>query len=178
MNDREWTAISIVLEEGFKHPADRPWNERRKNAYRLMLAEYTADQVEAAIRKLVRTGIPFVPAVPEIVAAIEDDPGMPTWPEVERYLFATPSQLRRLGDPHPAVAAFISAQGGLEQIRRLPVNDQEKNRGDWERKRLREQYAEHLDVWKHRRDHTAALGAAHTSPHRLDPAQQLLAEVA
>lgn len=167
MTDREWTAISVVLEEGFKHPADRPWNERRKTVYRSLLDGYPADQVEAAIRKIIRTGVPFVPAVPEIVAAIQGDPGIPTWPEVEQHLFASPSQLRKLGDPHPTVAAFIRAQGGLDQIRRLPILD--PARGPWELKRLREQYAEHVAVWKDRGDHAAAIGAPHGSPHRLNP---------
>lgn len=170
MNDREWTAISIVLEECFKHPADRPWNERRKTAYRSMLTGYPAEQVEAAIRKITLTGVPFLPAVPEIVAAIEDDPGIPTWPEVERRLFAVSSQLRHLGEPHPAVAAFIEAQGGLDEIRRLPVAD--PDRGQWELKRLREQYAEHLAVWNARRGHAAAIGG-HGQPRRLDPISTL-----
>lgn len=173
MTEREWTGISIVLEECFKHPADRPWNERRKAAYRSMLSDYDAEQVEAAIRKLAHGGTPFVPAVPEIIAAIEHDPGIPTWPEAQRWIWATASAMRARGDqePHPCLAAFIDQQGGLEALRLLPVLDEVD--GKWERKRLREQYAEHLETWKDRRGHALALGRGDGGPRQLDPISAL-----
>ena len=170
MNDRDWTGISIILEECFKHPADRPWSERRKAAYRSMLSDYTAEQVTVAVRKLAQGGVPFLPAVPEIVAAIEHDPGIPTWPEAARHVFATPATLRRLGAPHPALAVFIDQQGGIDALRLLPVEGEE---GKWERKRLREQWAEHVEQWMDRKHHAVALGRGDGGPRRLDPISSL-----
>ena len=167
MNQIEWDEIAQTLEYGFKWPASDPWSDSREQVYQRILGQFDKPVVEAALTKLLLRGEPWGPAVAEIVGAIQDDPGVPTWPEVEQHLFAPPSQLRKLGDPHPAVAAFIRSQGGLDQIRRLPVED--PSRGPWELKRLREQYAEHLAVWKDRSDHAAAIGATHTSPHRLNP---------
>jgi hypothetical protein len=167
MTADEFNACSALIRDWFKgeYTADK------KDSYRIALGELPGEHVLLALRKLVAQGQVFTPTPGEIISAIEQDPGVPTWAEAEARIFATPSTLRRLGAPHPALASFVDQMGGMDRLRRLPVDDVEQ--GKWERKRLREQWAEHLEAWDSRREHMVALGRGDGGPRRLDPISAL-----
>jgi hypothetical protein len=59
----------------------------------------------------------------------------------------------------------------MDSLRRLPVDDPEQ--GKWEQKKLREQWAEHMEAWDSRREHMVALGRGDGGPRRLDPISAL-----
>ena len=171
MTDREWTGISVVLEEAFRHPSGSPWTTRRKAVYRSMLDRYEAAQVEAAIHKITGAGKPWLPAVAEIVAAIEHDPSIPTWPEVSAALFGSASERRRADGMHPALEAFVGHLGGPVEVSRIPVHC--PDRGHWEVKRLESAWAAHVEAWVDRSHHRAALLATSTHPRQLSPISTL-----
>ena len=168
MNRAEWADLAELLEEGFRHPAEDPWTDRKDRVYERMLGGYRAEVVAAALRKLLLGGKPFCPAIAEIVAVIEHDPGVPSWDEARELIFAPASRVRALGMLHPCLEAFIARHGGLAALRRLPVDD-DRN-GHWERKRLREAYDAHRAGWVDKRHHALALGEAfNPAPRVLDP---------
>jgi hypothetical protein len=166
MTDDEFNACSALIRDWFKgqYTADE------KDSYRIALGDLPGEHVLLALKKLLAKGQVFTPKPGEIIAAIEHDPGLPTWPEAERHVFATPATLRRLGAPHPALAAFIEQQGGIDALRRLPIEGED---GKWERKRLREQWAEHVEHWTDRKHHFVAVGRGDGGPRRLDPISAL-----
>jgi hypothetical protein len=163
MTDDEFNACSALIRDWFKgqYTADE------KDSYRIALGDLPGEHVLLALKKLLAAGQVFTPKPGEIIAAIEHDPGVPTWAEAQCHIFATPATLRRRGAPHPALAAFIDQMGGLDTLRLLPIDDPQD--GKWERKRLREQYTEHLEAWDARREHTFAIGRGDGGPRRLDP---------
>lgn len=170
MNRAEWADIAELLEEGFRHPAEDPWTDRKDRVYERMLSGYPAEVVAAALRKLLLGGKPFCPAIAEIVATIEHDPNVPSWDEAQALIFAPSSRVRRLGMLHPCLEDFIARNGGLASLRLLPVDDEDKQRGHWERKRLREAYEAHRAGWTDKRHHALALGVPwNRTPQVLDP---------
>jgi hypothetical protein len=170
VNRAEWADLAELLEEGFRHPADDPWTDRKDRVYERTLSGYPAEVVAAALRKLLLGGRPWCPAIAEIIGVIEHDPGVPSWDEAEALIFAPASRVRALGMLHPCLEAFIARHGGLAALRSLPVDEPEKNRGHWERKRLREAYDAHRAGWVDKQHHALALGEAfNPTPRVLDP---------
>jgi hypothetical protein len=166
MDQVQWDDIAETLEYGFKWPASDPWGDARERVYQRVLGGYPHEPVQAALGKLMLRGEPWGPAIAEIAAALEHDPGLPSWDEVSAVLFAAPHRVRRLGKVHPAMADWIGRQGGLNAIRRLPVAAPD---GHWELKRLRESWAEHREQWTDRRHHTIALGRGDGQLKQLQP---------
>lgn len=167
MDQVQWDMIAETLEYGFKWPQGDPWGDTRERVYQRVLGGYPFEPVQAALGKLMLRGEPWGPAIAEIAAALEHDPGLPSWDEVAQVLFAPAHKVRRLGKVHPAVADWIGRQGGLNAIRRLPVQD--CTEGRWELKRLRDSWAEHAEQWTDRRHHNIALGRGDGQPRQLQP---------
>ena len=166
MDQVQWDMIAETLEYGFKWPAGDPWGDTRERVYQRALGGYDFAPVQAALAKLMLRGEPWGPAIGEIAAALEHDPGLPSWTEVAQVLFASPSHVRRLGKAHPALVEWIRRMGGLNAIRRLPVQGEQ---GHWEVKRLRDSWCEHADLWTDRRHHSIALGRGDGKPRQLEP---------
>lgn len=167
MNQVEWDRIAETLEYGFTWRTGEEWTDTKERVYRTWLDGYEQAPVLAALGKLMLAERKWGPAIADIVGAIEHDPGIPQWPAVQRIIFASDSELRRLGDLHPALQQWISRQGGLRALRLRPVNDEQSGR--WEAKELRESWAEHVEQWTGRRHHTIALGRGDGNLTRLQP---------
>ena len=167
MIDQEWEAVTLLFEEAFAGE----WTDRKSAAYRMLLDDYTGQQVLVAVRKVVRSGKPWVPAVPEIVAAIDADPSLPTWLEVRSALFGSASERRRAAHSmHPALEAFVGHLGGPVEVSRIPVHC--PDRGQWEVKRLEAAWKAHVEAWVDRSHHRAALQAT-GAPRQLSPISAL-----
>lgn len=169
MDQAQWDDIAETLEYGFTWRTGEEWTAAKERTYQRWLAGYDQAPVVAALGKLMLAREKWGPAIADIVGMIEHDPGLPSWAEVEAVLFAPAHRVRRLGKVHPAMAAWIGRMGGLNAIRRLPVDDPEKNRGDWIRKDLRTSWAEHAEQWTDRRHHNIALGRGDGQPRQLQP---------
>lgn len=126
MNDEQWDAIGLLLENGW--PGD--FDDAAQGSYRALLAGYDPEQILIALRVLVRRGGKFRPSVSEIAAQLEADPGRPTWGEAYRLLFGArgfltvrpeASALERAVDKHPLLAAFIRMEG-YDRLNALPIH--------------------------------------------------------
>ncbi len=171
----EWQQLAALLENGWRGGFD----DERSAAYFVFLGRYDAVEVERALHVLVRTGKPFIPAVAEIVQAIEQDPSVPSWAEAYRMIFGargvlcarapagTPVEQRRgaeeraaldrAAESHPLLAPFVASEG-VQRLRMLPVDDPDW--GEVERRRLGEQWAEFLARVEGRRRRGLAVEAA------------------
>lgn len=173
MNRAEWADIAEFIEEGFDHPPDDPWTDRKDRVYERALSGYDATVVAAAVRKLALTrgaapGPTWRPPIAAVLATIEHDPGVPSWDEAQALIFAPPSRVRALGMLHPCLEDFIRRNGGLAALRKLPVEDADE--GKWERKRLQKAYDAHRAGWVDKRHHALALGVPwNRRPVVLDP---------
>lgn len=189
MTLEEWQQLAALLENGWRGGFD----DERSAAYFVFLGRYDAVDVERALHVLVRDGKPFIPAVAEIVQAIEQDPSVPSWPEAYRMIFGprgvlcaraprgtAPGERRRFEEQaaidraaglHPLLAPFVAAEG-VQRLRMLPVDDPDW--GGLERRRLGERWTEFLSRVEGRRRQGLAIEAASvwslSGPRRLDPA--------
>lgn len=169
----EWDAVVLLLEECWRGDV----TDRKMRAYRLMLDRFTARQVTDALQVLARSGRPFLPTVPEIIAVIEADPTLPAWGEayalIERAM-RLPTEadtLARLDAQHPLLALFVAATG-WDRLRMLPVNHPEY--GPLEVRRLGEEYREFIGRARERQQHGLPAVSDRTGRlGRLDPAAAL-----
>lgn len=138
MQREQWDAIGLLLENGW--PGE--FTDEAQATYRTLLEDYDPSAILAALKLLVRKGGTFRPSVSEIAAALNADPGRPTWSEAYRLLFGQrgfltvrpeKSALIQAGDRHPLLAAFI-VQEDYERLRMLPVHD--PDRGEMVRRQL------------------------------------------
>jgi hypothetical protein len=168
MTDQEWTTISLVLEHGWPGEFD----DAARAAYRVILDPYTGATLLAAVRSLAGRGGRFRPSVGEIAAQVLEDPGRPTWSEARRLLFGArglltirPEQacLARAEAQHPALAAFIRAEG-YDRLRSLPVHDPDY--GELEMRRLG-------DAWNRLEDRHQARVAAGLPAETVAPARRI-----
>lgn len=175
MTLHEWQQLAALLENGWRGGFD----DERSAAYFVFLAPYEAVEVERALHVLVRDGKPFIPAVAEIVKAVEADPSVPSWAEAYRMIFGargvlavrapagTPvgqrrhaeerAALDRAAESHPLLAPFVAGEG-VQRLRMLPVDDPDW--GEVERRRLGERWAEHVSRAEGRRRQGLAVEAA------------------
>lgn len=169
MTDEEWDLIEGVLEECW--PGD--WNERTGPSYRLLLDDYPAASVVGALRKHVAAGPKYRPSASELGGALNEDPGIPTWTEVEEALLG-PRGILRTGrelpeGSHEVLVAFVGA-AGRERLGQRPFDDPQW--GEVERRRLREDWDRFAERAEERRVHGLALasvGAPSGELRRLRP---------
>jgi hypothetical protein len=180
----EWLPIAAVLENGWRH-AGEPWDDAKANAYFVLLADFDAAEVERALHLLVRNGSPFVPAVAEIVTAIESGrrAGVPTWPEalglirkaiVRHGRTGQDRGVAMLSDAHPLVASF-AATYGWSRLCGEPIDD--PDHGGAVLRRLEVAYTEHVERMRDRERQGIAIEAVSrrslSGPRKLDAAALL-----
>lgn len=167
MDQAQWDEIAETLEYGFTWRTGEEWTAAKERTYQRWLGGYDHAIIVAALGKLMLAREKWGPAIADIVGAVEHDPGLPSWAEVQQVIFAPAHKVRQLGKVHPAMAAWIGRMGGLNAIRRLPVADEQQGR--WELKRLRDSWTEHAEQWTDRRHHNIALGRGDGQLKQLQP---------
>ncbi len=160
----EWDALCLLIEEAWPYPFD----DAAAKAWRVLLDDYDAAQVFAAIKACVARGVSERPSVSILVAEIRRDPGKPTWAEAYTLIFGRYGVLRarttvrkscwdegerdrlndeaaweRAGELHPLVGAFVRSQG-LDRLRSLRLDDPEY--GAARRKQLADEWEEFVDA--------------------------------
>ncbi|MDO8209273.1 hypothetical protein [Conexibacter sp. CPCC 206217] len=177
MTSREWQLIAVVLENCWKGE----WDEARAAAYFVLLEPFDAADVERALHVLVRNGSPFIPAVAELVSAIEAGAraAVPTWPEafhhlrrlLPRHARDHDAGLRALEQVHPLLASFVAAYG-WRRLALEPVED--PDHGGAVLRRIELTYADHVARQQERERHGIALETVRrrrlAGPRRLDAA--------
>lgn len=127
MTDRQWDAISTLLDQCWKGEFD----EDRADAYRVFLDPYDGEVVLTALHRIAQSGKPWLPAAAEIVAAIERPDPLPTfgeaWDMVTRCLrrFGYDGEaagLPALGERHPLYERWLSMHG-WKRMYLEPVED-------------------------------------------------------
>lgn len=127
MSSDEWETVCLLIDQGWTGE----FTDAQAAAWRVFLADYTADQVLAALKALVARGGRFRPSVAEVVAQIRSDPSRPTFDEALVLIrhalraynlplvgdYANEAQMirarhrrvrERAEDLHPLVAAFLA----------------------------------------------------------------------
>lgn len=166
MTGDEWEVVAGILEDGWPY-------DFGEDAYRLVLGHCRADAVLAAIRKLALGGkAEKRPSVGALAAALNEDPGIPSWAEVEEALLGPGGALRvgaLSGAAHPVLRDFLATRT-IERLSRLPFDDPDW--GEVERRRLREDWERYAERAEQRRFHGLALesvGARNGELHQLRP---------
>ncbi len=132
----QWDLFVGLLQAWWPEPEDR-WTEQRIVGLAMGMADFTADQAGAALKRLRNAGQKFPPRVPEIANAIHVDRDAPSWTEAYALLFDRPggvihariprgerpvgedarwalreqAMLDRATELHPMIAAFTAAYG-------------------------------------------------------------------
>lgn len=128
-DDDGWQVLALLLENGW--PGD--FDDVAAAAYRTLLGDFDTEQLITALRTLVRKGGTFRPSASEIAAAVQADPGRPTWSEAYTLLFGQrgfltvrpePAAIERADARHPLLAAFIRCEG-YHRLRMLQVHHPE-----------------------------------------------------
>ncbi len=175
--DREWQAIALLLERGFKWR--EPFAGAHDRTYRTLLADYDEDALATALRKLVAGGQVYGPTPGEIVQAIEGDAERPTFLEAYSAIYdshpawcggrgilwtrpADPAD--RAWDIHPLIGAFVQSYG-VERLRMLEVDHDEK--GAMNRHQLELAWERFVEAHAHR--DAAALAAGRRRELRRGP---------
>lgn len=173
----EWIVIAAVIENAWKGD----WDQARSGSYFSLLQSFEAEQVERALHILVRNGNPFIPAVAEIVEAIEaqDRVGVPTWPEalavvrraLPRYSRDHRAGLAKIAEAHEMVASWVATYG-WDRLSQEPIDDPDY--GGAVLKRLEDSYAEHVQRQQERQRHGLAIEMVErqriAGPRKLDAA--------
>lgn len=163
----DWENVLLLLREWFvSKPED--WTTNRLTGYALGLADFTAAQVGAALRRLRDApGRTFLPRVSEIADAIHTDRSDPSFGEAFELLFgkggcvhARPAAgvrydgqterdkatdlaiLEKAIDQHELVGAFVAAVTP-RRLRLIPIDDPEY--GDLRREELRREWADFVE---------------------------------
>lgn len=175
MTDDEWDAIALLLDQCWKGE----FTDERARSYRVFLDRHPADLVIAALERLVQDGSPFLPAVAEIVKAINQltAPAIPPWTEV----WPAMQRAMKRDTPEDAVA-YVEEHAGLfaagfyslenhDVLRMTPFFDE-----DWGRLRIDElhkRWTDYTDRVEERARSGRALDAARLrrgigQPERID----------
>ena len=134
MTDQEFASVAALLKHGFRGE----WNDEKAGVYRVLLERYTAEQVTAAVLAIVHSGKPFLPEPGEIIAALNDDPSVPTAAEWT-------------SSDHPLAEAFRRCHGDWTLA---PLHD--PDHGHLERARWEQRFSEFIDAHRHRSVHELA----------------------
>lgn len=176
-DERTWDAFCGLLEEAW--PGD--FDDATARSWRVLLDPVSPEQATVALRRLLLEGRRFRPSVSELLGAVRENPGRPTFEEalvlMRRAVSRaddTPGALACLAD-QPLVASFLERRG-VPQFRVLPVDDPDW--GEKTRRELREAWDRHVDAFDGRE--IAALAAGRPDGLRqfdplasLAPARQL-----
>jgi len=187
IDEDDWDALALIIEEAWPGEFD----DRTSAVWRMLLADFSVDEVSAGIRARLYRGGTFRPSVAELVAEIRRDPGKPTfdeacqlifgrhgilrartdvrkgrWEPGERQRLNDEAALRRAGELHPLVGAFVRTQG-LDRLRRLQLSDDEY--GEARRKQLADRWDEFVDASNHRDVAMLTAGRRGERLRRLDP---------
>jgi hypothetical protein len=176
----EWNRIAFVMENAWRGGLD----DDRAGAYFALLHPFDAVEVERALHVLVRNGNPFVPAVAEIITAIEAQAqsSVPTWPEalaamrklIPRYSSKREEGFAKFDEVHPVLASFVATYG-WHRLAQEPIDD--PDRGGAVLRRIEQSYAEHLEKQQERQRQGLAIEAVErgriSGPRRLDAARLL-----
>lgn len=156
----EWQEIAAVIDNAWRGSFD----DHRAGSYFTLLRGFETVQVERALHVLVRNGNPFMPAVAEIVEAIEsqDRVGVPTWPEalavvrraLPRYSRDHRAGLAKLAETHEMVASWVATYG-WDRLSQEPIDDPDY--GGAVLKRLEDSYGEHVQRQQERQRHGLAI---------------------
>lgn len=126
MTRDEWETIALLIENCWRGEFD----EVQSSAYFTMLGRFDHGQVMAALHRITEDGKPFVPSVPEIIAAIRrlEIKSLPSWTDVWASMKAAlalgseQAALDRMRECHPVAEAFV-AREGIERLRYEPFFD-------------------------------------------------------
>lgn len=182
----EWASLCLIIEEGW--PGE--FTDAAEQAWRLLLDDYDAGQVLAAVKGLVARGGAFRPSVAEVVAEIRRDPSRPTFEEMCWLVFgpggilkARPAPggrydneahmlkarddaaLDRAREFHPLVSSFVE-RFGVARLRTLDLEDPEY--GELRRRDLREAWDRHREAMEGR-EVTALVAGRRDGLRALDP---------
>jgi hypothetical protein len=156
----EWQQIAAVIDNAWRGGFD----DHRSASYFALLRGYETVQVERALHVLVANGNPFVPAVAEIVQAIEaqEHVGVPTWPEalavvrrvLPRFSRDHAAGLAKLAETHQIVASWVATYG-WDRLSQEPIDDPDY--GGAVLRRLEDSYREHVQRQQERQRHGLAI---------------------
>jgi len=184
MSAKEWDTLALLIEEGW--PGE--FTDAAAKAWRVLLDDYDAGQVLAAVKGLVARGGKFRPSVAEVVAQIRRDPSAPTFEEMYRLVYGpggvlkarpaylgpdsiTPAtleraQLDRAAMLHPLVGEFVR-RFTLGRLRSLEVDHPVY--GEANRKKLRQAWDEMCESLEDRDIAALASGRRGAGLTALDP---------
>lgn len=182
----QWRRVAVVLENAWRGD----WDDARSASYFALLEPFEVEQVEQALHVIVRNGKPFLPTVPEIIAAIDAASTVQssTWDEcwllVRRVIKrrgrrGAEKALEDLRSADPLVASWVGVYGW---DRLCAAEVEHPQYGPATLVRLRESWDAHVE--RHRdRDHQAlaltAVGRRSLSgPRKVDAARALREAVA
>jgi hypothetical protein len=188
----EWETLCLLIEEAWPGEFD----DHTAKAWRVLLDDFEAGQVLAAVKACIARGSRFRPAVSELVAEIRRDPGKPTsaealtaiygrggvlkartqirkpsWDAGERDQLNDEAAWERAGELHPLIGALSRTQG-LGRLRSLNLEDEEW--GEARRKRLADAWEEFVDA-NETRDVAALVAGCRDELGRFDPLRALAA---
>ncbi|ADB50184.1 hypothetical protein [Conexibacter woesei] len=180
MTPREWQLIAVVIENCWKGE----WDDARSASYFILLEPFDAADVERALHLLVRGGSPFIPAVAEIVTAIESGRRVaaPTWHEalghirrvLPRHTRDHAAGITAFERIDPLLASFVATYG-WRRLALEPVDD--PDHGGAVLRRLEHAYDAHVARQLERERHGLALEMVErrrlAGPRRLDVAALL-----
>jgi hypothetical protein len=186
----EWDSLCLLIEEAWPYPFD----DTTAKAWRVLLDDYDASQVLAAVKACVARGMSERPPVSALVAEIRCDPDKPTfaqaltsiygrdgvlraraqvrkarWEAGERDRLNDEAAWKRTAELHPLVGAFVRAQG-LQRLRSLDLDDPQW--GSARRKLLAAEWEELVDVAE-TRDVAALVAGRRGELGKLDPLRVL-----
>jgi hypothetical protein len=141
MNDERWRAFCLHLEEGWKGEM----TEQRRAVYATFLKGVEFDDAMAALRKLAQDGSPWLPTVPELVAAIMEitAPPVPAWTEVWGQIEECMRLRAYTPRTHTVVVEFVRREG-VDRLAMTPFYDPEK--GEMRIHQLRTRWLEFVDA--------------------------------
>lgn len=181
MQRPEWDKLAVVLENGWRGE----WDDLRSDAYFALLADFATADVERALQILARNGSPFIPAVPEIIAAIDSgrQAATPMWPEAWALIRRVVRRRGRSGEAaaladlqaaSPLVASFVHTYG-WGRLCSEPVDDPQW--GQATLRRLEQAFGEWVERQQDRERQGLAIEAVSrrslSGPRRVDAAALL-----
>jgi hypothetical protein len=164
ISQEEWDSLCLFIEEAWPYPFD----DTTAKAWRVLLDDYDAAQVFAAVKACMMRRMLERPAVSALVAEIRRDSSKPTFAEACTLIFGRGGVIKartqvhkgsweagerdrldeeaawqRADELHPLIGTFIVAQG-LHRLKRLDLDDPEY--GGARRKQLASDWEEHVEV--------------------------------
>jgi hypothetical protein len=135
ITDDEWEVIASILENGYP---GSPWTQTASRAYRVLLSDYSTEQIIAALKVYNRVSGPgFRPSAKDIVQTIVKPVKRLSWPEIELWLVGdgtnrgvisgswTQEQIvGAAAQVDPVLASYVAARG-VAGLAMIPFDDPE-----------------------------------------------------